>query len=185
MDLNRYKFCVAKILFFVFVFFSVSCKSNKELSKSEKISPKENSISSKNIKNKYAQILGVKENEIENPKLYSFIDEWYGIPYKYGGHDKNGIDCSNFAANLYEHIYNKSITGSSASIFNQCKIISVKDLKEGDLLFFKIEKENISHIGVYLQNNKFVHATTKKGVMIDDLNEPYYKKYLFKAGRVL
>ena len=64
------------------------------------------------------------------------------------------------------------------------KTVSKSNLEEGDLLFFKIDGDKISHIGVYLQNNKFVHATTKKGVMIDDLDEAYYKKYYYKAGRL-
>ena len=51
-------------------------------------------------------------------------------------------------------------------------------------MFFKIESDKVSHIGVYLQNNKFVHASTKKGIHIDDLDEPYYKKYFYKGGRI-
>jgi len=50
-------------------------------------------------------------------------------------------------------------------------------------VFFKIESKNVSHVGVYLMNNKFVHASTKKGVIISDLNEPYYQKYFFTGGR--
>jgi murein DD-endopeptidase / murein LD-carboxypeptidase len=184
MDLAGYTSCFKKVFFIVIIASFASCRSGKSISKTEDHSTIENKSSSKKIENKYAQLLGVSEKEIDNLKLYSFIDEWYGVPYKYGGKDKKGIDCSNFASNLYDHIYNKSLSGSSASIFNQCKTITLKDLKEGDLLFFKIEKESISHIGVYLQNNKFVHATTKKGVMIDDLNEVYYKKYFYKAGRI-
>ena len=98
--------------------------------------------------------------------------------------NKNGIDCSNFTSTLYSNVYSKPLTGSSSSIFNQCKVISKNNLEEGDLVFFKIDGDNISHIGVYLQNNKFVHATTKKGVMIDDLDEEYYKKYYYKGGRI-
>lgn len=163
-----------------FSLFLSSCGTNKNISQTEK----ESHQSVREIEKKYAALLNVAENDISNTRLYSFIDEWYGVPYKYGGKDKKGIDCSNFTSTLYQHIYHRSLTGSSSSIFNQCKVISKKELKEGDLLFFKIEKDDISHIGVYLQNNKFVHATTKKGVMIDDLDEAYYKKYFYKAGRL-
>ena len=106
------------------------------------------------------------------------------MPYKYGGKNKQGIDCSAFTLELLKEVYNKDLTGTSSSISNGCKVISKNNLLEGDLVFFKIESDNISHIGVYLQNNKFVHASTKKGVMIDDLDEPYYKKYFFKGGRI-
>lgn len=158
-----------------------SCRSHKDIAKKDTTTttPKSNKVQSK-----YAQLLNVDESKIENIKLYSFIDEWYGVPYKYGGKNKNGIDCSNFTSTLYNFVYNKSITGSSSSIFDQCKPISKNNLEEGDLVFFKIDGDKISHIGVYLQNNKFVHATTKKGVMINDLDEAYYKKYFYKSGRL-
>jgi len=170
------------VCFFLIIFSFCSCRSGKDSSK--KSIEKKDAISSKELEKKYAEKLGIGENKISNINLYSFIDEWLGTPYKYGGKNKSGIDCSNFTSTLYRTVYNKTLSGSSASMFAQCKIISTHDLKEGDLLFFKVESDAVSHIGVYLQNNKFVHATTKKGVMIDDLEEPYYKKYFFKAGRL-
>jgi lipoprotein Spr len=168
-----------------------SCRSKKEITNStttkntEAPAEKNNAeLKNKKLESKYAEMLGVSKDDISNVTLYSFIDEWYGSPYRYGGKDKSGIDCSNFTSTLYKHVYNLQVTGSSGGIFQQCSVISKADLKEGDLVFFKIEQNNISHIGIYLQNNKFVHATTKKGVMIDDLDEAYYKKYFYKAGRL-
>jgi lipoprotein Spr len=179
---NKFPEYTFLLLLFAVVFLS-SCHSSKSTSKTAS-TEKGSASKSDKIKQKYAGVLNVKENEIDNVKLYAFIDEWYGTPYKYGGQNKKGIDCSNFSAILYKQIYNVSIQGSSSAIFDQCKTISKKHLNEGDLLFFKIDDGKISHIGVYLQNNKFVHATTKKGVMIDDMDEPYYKKYFYKVGRV-
>lgn len=174
------------LILFSISFFANSCKSHKEISKTEKYSTDLHlsTSGSKKIELKYAELLKVDKNNIQNIRLYSFIDSWYGTPYKYGGKNKKGIDCSNFTSTLYSDVYNKNISGTSASLFEQCKIVSKNNLKEGDLVFFKIEKDNVSHIGVYLQNNKFVHATTKKGVMIDDLDQAYYKKYYYKAGRI-
>ena len=174
------RFSVSSLLL-LFAVTLTSCRSHKETTTniSNTGVPK-----SKKVKEKYAALLNVDESKIDNVKLYSFIDEWYGVPYKYGGKNKNGIDCSNFTATLYSNIYEKSVTGSSSSIFEQCKTISKSNLEEGDLVFFKIDGNKVSHIGVYLQNNKFVHATTKKGVMINDLDETYYKKYFYKAGRL-
>ena len=60
----------------------------------------------------------------------------------------------------------------------------MEKIKQGDLLFFKTNGNSISHVGVYLKNNKFVHASTSKGVMINDLEETYYKKYFYSAGRL-
>jgi lipoprotein Spr len=171
-------------IFFITTAFFPSCRSSKELPSNNGSKPGSSQSSSKKIKSKYASQLGVDEDRITNTRLYAFIDDWYGTPYKYGGKSKKGIDCSNFTATLYKEAYNKMISGSSASLYEQCKVVSTRDLEEGDLVFFKIEKDEVSHIGVYLQNNKFVHATTKKGVMIDDLDEAYYKKYFYKAGRI-
>ncbi len=144
---------------------------------------KENSSNKENKKD-YAEKLGVEEKEIRNEKLYKFIDEWYSVPYKYGGKNKKGIDCSAFAGILCSTIYNKKLSPSSKAISEETKKISVNDLREGDLVFFIINGKSVSHVGVYLQHNKFVHATTKKGVIISDLNEPYYIKYFYSAGRI-
>lgn len=154
--------------------------ADKKENKSQEISPKD-----KAIKEKYALALGVNEKDLSNLKLYYFIDEWMGVPYKYGGNDKNGIDCSGFTGLLYREVYNKNISGPTSTLIELTNIINENELKEGDMVFFQIEKKGkVSHVGVYLQNNKFVHATTKKGVMINDLNENYYKQHYFKSGRV-
>jgi cell wall-associated NlpC family hydrolase len=191
-------FILNRILLFFFTLLFVlgtSCKSGKKTasSKNKKKDNTEKTIKStqelspkdKAIKEKYAQILGVSEKDISNLKLYYFIDEWMGVPYKYGGNDKSGIDCSGFTGLLYREVYNKNISGPTSSLIELTNIIDESELKEGDMVFFHIEKKGkVSHVGVYLQNNKFVHATTKKGVMINDLSENYYKQHYFKSGRV-
>ena len=156
------------------------CKTQKNISKENRST----AFESIKIKDKYAGLLGVSEKQISNIKLYSFIDEWYGVPYKYAGKSKTGIDCSGFTSVLYQRVYNKELNGTSISIYNQCEPLSKNNLKEGDLVFFKIDGDKISHIGVHLQNNKFVHASTKKGVIINDLNEAYYKNCYYKGGRL-
>lgn len=183
------------LLLTAILFATYACKSSKKsqssrkktVDKSEKLTKSTSLLSSKDkaIKEKYAKVLGVNENDIKNLKLYYFINEWMGVPYKYGGKDKNGIDCSGFTSMLYREVYNKNVSGPTSSLIDLTNIISKSDLKEGDMVFFHIEKKGkVSHVGVYLQNNKFVHATTKKGVMINDLNENYYKQHYFKSGRV-
>ena len=116
--------------------------------------------------------------------MYQFISDWYGVPYKYAGKDKNGIDCSGLTSTLYAKVYDKKISHSSKVLVDEVKKIKTSDLKEGDLVFFNIGSSHPTHVGVYLQNHKFVHASAKKGVIISDLNEPYYKKYFYSAGRV-
>jgi lipoprotein Spr len=138
----------------------------------------------KTYQKKYISELGTASTEITDLKLYQFIDDWMNAPYKYGGLSKKGIDCSGLSALLMEEVYQKKIGGSSADIFNQADPVSKEKLKEGDLVFFKIKSTRISHMGVYLVNDKFIHATTKAGVIISDLNDPYYREYFYKAGRI-
>ena len=73
---------------------------------------------------------------------------------------------------------------SSSEIFSQCKQLSIEDAREGDLVFFKINSKNISHVGIFLKKKLFVHASTSRGVIINNLDEAYYKKFFFCAGRL-
>ena len=120
-----------------------------------------------------------------NPMLYKTAIEWLKTRYQYGGKNSNGIDCSDFCAVLYDKAYGIKISGSSADLCAKTVHVKKEDLKEGDLVFFKIQKNRVSHVGVYLTNNKFAHATTQAGVIVSDLNESYYRKYYYTAGRVL
>lgn len=132
----------------------------------------------------YAQQLEVLPSMIKDTALYGFIDNWIGTRYKYGGVTDKGIDCSGFTCTLYKNVFDKEIIGSSGTLFNSVQPVEKDELTEGDLVFFKIKKNRISHVGVYLMNNKFVHASTHNGVIISDLNEDYYKKYFYTGGRL-
>ena len=139
------------------------------------------SNSKRDILEKYSAIVGV---ELYNAELYAFIDEWYATPHCIGGKSKQCIDCSGFSAVLYQKLYHKEIQGSSASIFTQCKPVRQKDVVEGDFVFFKINQNKVSHVGIYLGNHRFVHASTTRGVMISSLEENYYKKWFEGFGRL-
>ena len=158
-----------------------SCKHHKTVIKQ---SDSEISSNESSLKTKYALKLSVSESEIKNKTLYQFIDDWYGVPYKYAGKDKSGIDCSGLTSTLYLKVYKKTISSNTKTLVEEVKKIKESDLKEGDLVFFNTNGKSISHVGVYLQNHKFVHASSKKGVMISDMNEPYFKQTYVSCGRV-
>lgn len=132
---------------------------------------------------KYEKALGTTSS-LNSLALYEFIDDWMNAPYKYGGNSKSGVDCSRLSIILMKEVYDKTISGGSADIFKQTQPISKKELKEGDLVFFKINTTSISHMGVYLVNHKFIHSTTHAGVVISDLNDEYYSWYFFAAARM-
>src|ERR1700744_5322620 len=135
-------------------------------------------------KDYFSQIMGVALNATSNMKLFHFVYDWIGTPYRFGGHSKKGIDCSAFTKELYSEVFNLDIKRNSRDIFSMVSPVSKTELKEGDLVFFKIHSRSISHIGIYLGNNRFAHASSK-GVKISSLDEAYYSRYFYKGGRVL
>lgn len=132
----------------------------------------------------YAAQIGVGESDLQNPELYAMIDEWMGVPHRTGGMSKSGIDCSGFAYLVMQDVYGKEIPRIS---YEQAQLVKRKyedQLVEGDLVFFSFENKKIDHVGVYLANRKFVHASTSSGVMISDLNDTWYYRYFVRCGSV-
>lgn len=117
--------------------------------------------------------------------LYSFIDSWYGTPYRFGGTTRKGIDCSAFMIEIFNNVYKYRLPRTSRDQYRiSDKINNISDLREGDLVFFKIRTKDISHVGIYLGDGKFAHASSSKGVVISDLSAKYWSKYYVGGGRV-
>lgn len=133
---------------------------------------------------KYAQLLDIPVEKVTNLQLYGFIEDWYGTPYRLGGKNKDGIDCSAFSNTLLTSVFRASSSGTSSQLYQKSKKLNDNEMREGDLVFFKIGQNTVSHVGVYLTNDRFVHASTSSGVMISDLKEPYWKKYYAGGGRM-
>ncbi len=131
---------------------------------------------------KYAILTDRNVELITDTKLYKFIDSWMGTHYSYGGSDKGGIDCSSFSAKLIGAIFNASLPRTAREQYQACIKLTREQLKEGDLVFFNT-LGGISHVGVYLGNNYFVHSSTSSGVMISSLVEPYYNGRFVSGGR--
>lgn len=132
----------------------------------------------------FSQIMGVATSATSaTTKLYQFVYDWLGTPYRLGGSSKNGIDCSKFSLALYENVFNTQIGFNSRNQYSKTMPVKKTDLQAGDLVFFKINSRNITHVGVYLGDDKFAHASSSRGVMISDLNESYWQRYYFSGGR--
>ncbi|MTI31964.1 C40 family peptidase, partial [Xanthovirga aplysinae] len=140
------------------------------------------------IQMKYAEILGLHPEDLKNEKLYFFIETWLGVPYKYGGIDKSGIDCSALVQTLFYEVYDREIPRTSLEMFQSelfDRFTGKKYLREGDLVFFRMSPDDVvSHVGIYLQNGKFLNAATSTGVEIADLNSIYYITRYYSSGRI-
>jgi murein DD-endopeptidase / murein LD-carboxypeptidase len=135
------------------------------------------------IQLKFALLLDTEVESIRNTKLFSLIDEWLGVHYRLGGTDKRGIDCSAFMQVLSMGALGITLPRTAREQFNFSNSIETSELKEGDLVFFSTGGV-ISHVGFYLQNNKFVHASTSEGVMVSDLSDNYWARKFSGAGRI-
>jgi len=132
---------------------------------------------------KYQNLHKGKARTKKNSSLYNFIDEWFGIRYRYGGTTKKGIDCSSLTGKLMKAVYSIKIPRTAKEQYKACKKISGDELSEGDLVFFNT-KGGISHVGLFLGEGYFVHASSSNGVTISNLDNAYYKNRFIGAGRI-
>jgi len=135
------------------------------------------------IAGKYSELLGVNKSDIQNGRLYAFVDNWLGVPYRFGGLDKGGVDCSGLTVLLEQQVYGITMPRMTSGQINVIKREYESDLKEGDLVFFDFDGKKFSHVGVYLQNGYIVHASSSKGVIIVPLHGAIYK-YFSRCGSV-
>jgi len=173
-----------KILFVTALFFSVLA-TQAQTTQAPATAPEKQQDDQESLANDYlSQIMGVALSATSNMKLFHFVYDWIGTPYRFGGSSRKGIDCSAFTKQLYSEVFNLDIERSSRDIFSTVSPVSKDELKEGDLVFFKIHSRRISHVGIYLGNNRFAHASSK-GVAISSLDDAYYSRYFYRGGRLL
>lgn len=128
--------------------------------------------------------LGLKCDDGDNALLYETINSWLGVPYKYGGNDRSGIDCSAFVGTVYKAVYGVALHRTANDMLRDVTLIGRNDLREGDLLFFTNSKGKVSHVGIYLKNNLFAHSSTSNGVSVSQLDNKYWQSHFYKGGRV-
>ncbi|HTB99653.1 MAG TPA: NlpC/P60 family protein [Ferruginibacter sp.] len=135
---------------------------------------------------KYAILTDQDVELVKDTALYEFIDSWMGTPYMFGGSTKDGVDCSSFTSTLMQQIFKLSIPRTAKEQYDACVRVHKDDLKEGDLVFFNTmgKRHGVSHVGVYIGNNYFVHSSTSSGVMISNLDEDYFSARFVSGGRL-
>jgi lipoprotein Spr len=131
---------------------------------------------------------GLRLTQADNLSLYDACSGWLGVKYRNGGNTKKGVDCSGFVGIIYRQVYAITLERNSANILQKnCSRVSRINLREGDLVFFRTSGSSTSqiptHVGIYLKNGKFVHASTSKGVMVSSLTEPYYVRTWITGGK--
>lgn len=133
---------------------------------------------------KYAIVMDMPAEELTNIPLLELMDKWWGTRYCIGGSTMNCIDCSAFTQVIMKEVYNVQLPRTSQEQFNIMQPIAIDELQEGDLVFFNTGGRGISHVGIYIQNNKFLHASTSQGVTITDLSDKYWNPKFRGGGRM-
>ncbi|UOQ98066.1 NlpC/P60 family protein [Hymenobacter sp. 5317J-9] len=132
----------------------------------------------------YAQTLGLRLAFDENKDLLRTVTDWIGTPYSYGSNSRKGTDCSGFVTRVFREVYGINLVHSSRAMFSTTKRVAKAEMETGDLVFFRRGKGPIYHVGIYLKDGKFAHSATNGGVMVSSLNQPYYHRNFYAAGRV-
>jgi len=125
--------------------------------------------------------LNLAQDKIKQ-RLYSQHKHWQGTRYQLGGLSKKGIDCSGFVLLTFKEQLGITLPRTTREQAKRGTTISRKQLKAGDLVFFKTSIK-VRHVGIYIEDDKFLHASTSKGVMISELNNSYWRKAYWKAVR--
>lgn len=170
---------VSRLLVISLVLAFTGCRAQREARLTETVG------AGRDFYREFSQKLGYQLNGTENPELIREAASWLGTPHRFGGNTRQGADCSGFVLEVYRLIYNKSLPRSSADMASHTQKLGKSQLQEGDLVFFRTSGgRKVSHVGIYLSNNKFIHASSTRGVIVSDLDEPYYLRTFAQGGRV-
>lgn len=113
-------------------------------------------------------------------------ESWLGTPYKFGGTERDGVDCSGFVARVYKDALGISLPRNSRAQRDFCPWADVSALYPGDLLFFSsdTERNQVTHVGIFVGDNQMIHASSSRGVIVTDITTAYYKRNYMGGGTV-
>ncbi|MEZ4692886.1 C40 family peptidase [Arcobacter aquimarinus] len=162
--------------------------------KNQKVSSKPFNTNSYLLSKQYESVLSNNKEEKNISNLTSqlpkktqvftdFYNEWKNVKYKMGGTSKSGIDCSAFTQKIYKEKFNISLPRTTITQVNVGTEVKKSELIPGDLVFFKTSKTD-KHVGVYVGDNKFLHASIK-GIQYTSLDKPFYKKNYWTSRRIM
>ncbi len=124
-----------------------------------------------------------RNSSIDTGMFDGVYHTWKGTPYRLGGTTKKGIDCSAFVQVGYSSVYQMMLPRTTLELVKKGRKISRNNAKEGDLVFFRTGR-NTRHVGIYLGNSEFLHASQSRGVMISRLDNPYWKRHFWQIRRM-
>lgn len=122
-------------------------------------------------------------NKIRTEALRNHYTSWKGIRYRYGGLSRKGVDCSGFTLLTFKEVFGKSLPRTVREQVKKGKKVHRESLQPGDLVFFKTGVFQ-KHVGIYLEDDLFMHASFSRGVMISRLDNIYWDEHYWQAKRI-
>jgi hypothetical protein len=165
---------VQKYLFTLLLIVCCTCTTTHRLTSADDIQ----------FYSEHSKKLGVQLQGNEPKEIIRTSAQWLGTPYKYGGNSRSGIDCSAFVGTVYKNALDITLPRSSSAIAKSLNSVNRNHLQCGDVVFFTNKEKRVSHVGIYLSDNKFVHASSSGGVSVSSLDNSYWSTFYAGAGRV-
>lgn len=116
-------------------------------------------------------------------RIMSEFAVWRGTDYRWRGDSRNGIDCSAFTRRIIASVINRRLPRTALEQSHTGHPVSQRELNVGDLVFFKTEP-NVHHVGVYIGNDSFIHASSSQGVTLSHLSNQYWQAHYLTARRI-
>lgn len=130
-----------------------------------------------------ATLTGIKPSSDLQQRLVQHAAAWRGTPYRMGGLNRNGVDCSGFVYITYRDVFGMRLPRSTEQLADMGTAVGLDQLSFGDLLIFKTGFKQ-KHVGVYVGEGVFVHASSSRGVMVSHINSPYWADAYRQTRRV-
>lgn len=121
----------------------------------------------------------------DNIKFGRILQSYLGRPHVSHSNKKSGLDCSKFTRSAYKDFNGLRLPRTAAEQFKSGRKIRSKDMRYGDLVFYKTTGKKISHVGIYVGNNQFIHVSSSKGVIVTNMKEKYWARRFVGARRVI
>ncbi len=123
---------------------------------------------------------------VTQSRIVSHARSFLGTPYRYGGKNRTGMDCSGLVARVYEDVCGILLPHSTKHLFRKGRPVSLRAIQAGDLVFFREGNgRDVTHVGIYLGEQRFIHSSSSRGVIVSGMKESYYERRLAGVRRVL
>lgn len=169
---------LAGMLVLVILLLLGGCRSSKSVRRGHSGSGKEQRVE---VRTELDRVHGMRRSIVEEAL------SWEGTPYRYAASEKgSGTDCSGMVLRVFEDVASVKMPRNSQKQADFCDRIDGGKVRPGDLVFFATgsDPKRVSHVGVMLSETLFIHASSKKGVVISDITTPYYQRKFICYGRV-